>query len=156
MKSRRVTGDYMDSKDQWTSIPHIEQLKAMLTRHEGVRLTPYRCTAGKLTIGVGRNIEDNGISEEESSFMLDNDILRVHDELRMYFVWYPYISEARKAALIDMCFNLGISRFTKFKKMLAAIERLDFDDAASEMLDSKWAIQVGSRSAELSEMMRKG
>ncbi len=146
----------METQDQWTSLPHKEKLRDMLTRHEGLRLKPYKCTAGKLTIGVGRNIEDNGITESEAAFMLDNDILRVHEEMRMNFTWYPHISEVRKAALIDMCFNLGISRFKKFKKMIAAIERTDYDTAASEMIDSKWAVQVGSRSAELSEMMRKG
>ncbi len=138
------------------SLPHTEKLRDMLIRHEGQKLKLYKCTADKFTIGVGRNIEDNGVSKAESDFMLDNDIIRVHEELTMNFGWYYYLSEIRKAAMIDMCFNLGLTRFRKFKKMIEAINNTDYNLAADEMLDSKWARQVGNRAKELAGMMRAG
>lgn len=144
------------SSQRRVSLPNKEKLRDMLIRHEGIRLHPYKCSADKLTIGVGRNIEDNGISISEASLMLDNDILRVHEELSMNFEWYNHLTQVRKAALIDMCFNLGLTRFKKFKNMIKAIDQTDYAVAADEMLDSKWARQVGDRADELSSMMRAG
>lgn len=127
----------------------------MLIRHEGIELKPYRCPAGKLTIGVGRNIEDVGITRGEAVDLLRNDIARVEKEL-MQFHWYSNLNKVRRNAMIDMCFNLGISRFKKFEKMLAALEFHNYGLAAKEMLDSRWAEQVGDRAQELAEMIRTG
>lgn len=125
----------------------------LIIKHEGLRLKPYRCSKGKLTIGVGRNIEDNGITENEALHLLDNDISRVTKELKRYH-WYEWLPEQKKAVLIDMCFNLGLSRFKGFKKMIKAIEDRDYYRAAEEMLDSRWAGQVGDRATELADLMR--
>jgi len=133
-----------------------ELVRKMLIRHEGLRLKPYRCSAGKLTIGVGRNIEDNGISEEEAYLMLENDIIEVRDSLEKKYNWFERLNEVRKAVVIDMAFNLGIPRFGAFKKTIALIESEDFEEAGKEMLRSKWAVQVGYRARELAEMMRSG
>lgn len=132
------------------------QLKELLILHEGVRLKPYRCTAGKLTIGVGRNLDDCGISADETSFMLDNDIKRCTKELTAEFHWFSRLGEVRQAVLIDMCFNLGISRLLGFKNTLAMIEQGRYEDASNGMLESLWAKQVKGRSVRLSEMMRTG
>ncbi len=133
-----------------------ELVRKMLVRHEGLRLKPYRCTSGKLTIGIGRNLEDNGISEEEAYLMLDNDINEVIDNLKNKYDWFERLNDVRKAVVIDMAFNLGIPRFGAFKKTISLIESEDFDGASKEMLNSKWAVQVGYRAKELSEMMRSG
>lgn len=125
----------------------------LLIKHEGMRLKPYKCPAGKWTIGVGRNIEDNGITRREGMVLLNNDIARVIDELGDFY-WYKKLQTRRQHALIDMCFNLGITRFKKFKKMIKALEEKNYDKAADEMLDSRWSIQVGDRAQELAEMMR--
>jgi len=130
-------------------------VKELLVKHEGVRLKPYRCPAGKLTIGVGRNIEDNGITEAEAMFLLANDIRRVELELEP-FAWYNGLDDVRKAALVDMCFNLGLPRLLKFRKMIAALARRDYGEAAMEMLDSAWARQVGARAVRLSNMVKTG
>jgi lysozyme len=132
----------------------MNHLQKQLCLHEGVKLEPYKCTAGKLTIGVGRNIEDIGISEEEAMFLLDSDIARVRDELDRALPWWSGLSEARRNVLIDMCFNLGISRLLQFKNALTAIEEGRYDDGATEMLDSRWAKQVGARAENLAEAMR--
>ena len=132
----------------------IEALKDQLILHEGLKLEPYQCTAGKLTIGVGRNIEDIGITEDEARYLLDNDILRVCDELDRNLPWWRDLSDARQRVLVDMVFNLGISRFMQFKATIAAIESGDYDTASEEMLNSRWADQVGQRAKTLSRMMR--
>lgn len=130
----------------------IEQI----ARHEGLRLKPYRCTAGKLTIGYGRNLEDNGISQEEAFYMLLHDIKEVEKDLDPFIPKDVTINEARYSVLVNMTFNLGINRILRFKKMWQALNKGDFDKAAEEMLDSLWARQVGNRSIELSEIMRTG
>lgn len=133
----------------------IEKLHAMLIDHERLKLKPYRCPAGKLTIGIGRNIEDNGISPAEALFLCDEDIKRCIKELKT-FRWFLDLDEVRQAAMIDMNFNLGFPRFKGFRKMIAAIEAGYFDKAADEMLDSTWARQVGRRAQHLAHMMKTG
>lgn len=127
----------------------------MLILHEGLRLKPYQCPAGKTTLGIGRNIEDNGISEEEALLLLENDIERCRNELSQ-FHFYGRIGEVREAVVLDMLFNLGLTRFRTFKKMIHALERYKFDEAANEMESSRWYTQVGVRSRRLVEMMRTG
>lgn len=131
-------------------------LMAQLRRHEGLQLHPYRCTAGKLTIGVGRNLDDNGITENEADFLLSNDLTRVVEELRRDSPVFDKLDTVRKAVLIDMCFNLGISRLLMFKKMFAAIDEQDWTLAAAEMVDSRWCHQVGQRCKTLKLMMETG
>ena len=128
----------------------------LLIKHEGLRLKPYRDTVGKLTIGIGRNLDDLGITEAEARYLLENDVLRVSLELVHHFPWYNGLNAARMIVMIDMVFNLGINRFKLFKKLIKAIEVQDWEQAAKEMLDSKWARQVKGRAAELAQMMRDG
>lgn len=130
-------------------------LLEQLQRHEGLRLKPYHCTAGKLTIGYGRNLEDRGITEEEAGFMLDNDIDEVVSELERMPL-YLSLNPVRRTVLANMCFNLGLTRLLGFRRMLGALADKDWDRAADEMLDSVWARQVGNRAVELSELMRAG
>ena len=134
----------------------MQKLKEMLIKHEGLKLKPYQCTAGKLTIGVGRNIEDRGISLTTALQMLDEDIEISVAELIKNFPRYITLSENRKMVLIDMCFNLGWPRLRGFKKMFAALEVEDYNEAANQMLDSNWAKQVGQRAKTLEAMMRQG
>lgn len=128
----------------------------MLKRHEGVRLKPYVDTVGKLTIGVGRNLDDVGISLGEAEFLLERDIDRVVADLtRAVPVWLT-LDEVRQHVLVDMCFNAGITRLLGFKKAVAAVQSGDYETAAAEMLNSKWATQVGLRAKTLADMMRSG
>ena len=144
------------SSQKQLPMPNRKQLRDLLIQHEGERFMPYECPAGKLTIGVGRNLEANGISKEESDFLLDNDLARVHRELTNNFSWYYHLSDKRKMAMIDMAFNLGITRFKKFRRMISALDKGNYHTAAREMLDSRWAVQVGRRSRRLASMMREG
>jgi len=134
----------------------FKQLTAQLKRHEGYRRHPYRCTAGKLTIGFGRNLEDKGISEGEAETLLAGDIAEVRKELFRALPWLNGLPEVRQAVLINMAFNLGVLGLLQFRRMLKAVNQKDYDKAADEMLDSRWAEQVGNRATELAEQMRTG
>lgn len=147
----------------------IEQLKL----HEGFRGNYYTCTAGKKTIGYGRNVDDNpfnqdelrtlgrcefdtqAMTEEEAELLLVNDVNNVMTELKRHIDLSCH-SSAREAAIINMAFNLGVPRLLKFKKALAAFERKQYKLTAIEMLDSRWADQVGSRAIDLAGQMQTG
>ena len=133
-----------------------EALKAQLVQHEGMVLKPYTDTVGKLTIGIGRNLDDVGISHAEALVLLDNDIDRVLEDLNRALPWWKRMSPVRQQVLANMAFNLGISRLRGFRKALAAMEAGAWHEAATEMLDSRWAKQVGRRATELADMMRTG
>ncbi|MAM85723.1 MAG: lysozyme [unclassified Hahellaceae] len=130
-------------------------LRSQLERHEGLRLKPYLDTVGKLTVGYGRNLEDVGISRDEADFMLDNDIDQVERQLETIDE-YRDLDPVRQTVIANMAFNLGFAGLMGFKNMWSAIDRRDWDRAAKEMLNSKWARQVGVRAVELSEIMRTG
>lgn len=131
-------------------------LKDLIKKHEGKRLKPYKCTAGKLTIGYGRNLDDKGITEEEAEFMLDNDIKAVISSCRETFSWFAFLDNVRQAVVVNMVFNLGLAGFLGFKNTIAHIRNKEWDKAAEGMMASKWASQVGNRAVELAEMMRTG
>jgi lysozyme len=134
----------------------METLKQQLLRHEGYRQFPYKCSAGKMTIAIGRNIEDRGISEDEAMYLLHNDIEICKQELNLLYPVIKVLNPARYNVLINMCFNIGIKRLSGFKKMWAALDVGDYDEASRQMLDSKWARQVGVRADELASIMRVG
>lgn len=131
-------------------------LKQLLIKHEGVRLKPYQDTVGKWTIGVGRNLDDVGITYEEAMYLLTNDLRHVENDCLHAFPWYADLDEARQAVVASMVFNLGLAGFLRFKKLIKAIEQEDWPKAATEMLASQWAVQVGQRADELSTMMLRG
>lgn len=133
-----------------------ERLRALLVKHEGLSLKPYRCPAGKLTIGVGRNLDDVGISPKEAMILLTNDIVRVYEECRVAFPWFAELTDVRKMVIMDMTVNLGLTKLRKFTRMLSAMGFGRYEMAAVHMLDSTWAQQVGERARRLAMMMKTG
>lgn len=132
------------------------EIRALLSRHEGYRRHPYTCTGGKLTIGVGRNLEDVGIDEEEARYLLDRDIARCVSHLST-FPWFESLDRIRQRALIDMRFQLGPRGFLGFAKMRAALERKDYATAAQEVLDSQYAhVDAPARAKTVATMLRTG
>lgn len=128
----------------------------MLKHDEGLRLFPYRCTADKLTIGYGRNLEDNGISEHEAEQMLMADTQVALEDAKKFVgeaVWENLNAE-RQACLINMAFNLGLPTLKKFEKFRQALEDGDMKEASAQMLNSKWSRQVGNRSHRLAALIR--
>lgn len=133
-----------------------EKLAARIRKNEGLSYLPYRCSAGALTIGYGHNLDARGISIEAAELLLKQDLEIAEKEVKNAFIWWPKLDDARLGVLIEMCYNLGISRLVGFKKMLAALEEGDYKKAAKEMLDSKWAFDVKGRARELAEIMQTG
>jgi lysozyme len=146
----------------------MDRLSNLLVKHEGVKLKPYVDCCGRswqlcvcekkgcLTIGIGRNLDSQGISYEEAVMMMENDKARVTYEATEAFDWYLQLSEARQDVVRSMIFNMGIGRFKGFRRMIVALEREDFAAAANEMLVSQWSAQVGKRAVTLADMMRSG
>jgi len=132
---------------------NITRLRNTLIRHEGLKLLPYKCTAGKLTLGVGRNIEDRGISKETAMQMLDEDIEICLNELMERLNYFETLPTEVQETLVNLCFNMGISRLMKFQLMLGAIEAGQYELAAKELLDSRYARQVGKRAEELAAIL---
>ena len=138
----------------------MEDMKDRLTRqlmkHEDIRKKPYTCTAGKLTIGIGRNLTDRGLTTEECMYLFENDLKIATRDLVSVFGNIGYFSTMRQVALIDMMFNLGKPRFLGFKKMIAAIKEADWKEAANQAKDSRWYSQVGERGERLVGQIRRG
>jgi len=131
----------------------------LIKGHEGSKRLPngnhkvYQCPAKKWTLGWGRNVEKTGITDKEADILLENDVIRVTEELATHLTVWEHMSKARREVLIDMCYNLGITRFLKFKKMIAALEIGDHAEVATQMMDSKWAkIDVPRRAKHLMEL----
>lgn len=131
-------------------------LEARVLRHEGLRLHPYRDTVGKLTIGVGRNLDDRGITEAEALALLRNDLAAVQARLDVALPWWTLLDEARREVLVEMGFNLGVDGLLAFHDTLAAVRQGRYAEAAVHMLASRWAGQVGARAKELAALMRAG
>ena len=148
-----------------------------LIAHEGLRLQVYKDSLGIATIGIGRNLEDRGITPEElewmdipnmdtiyqygiseadAMYLAQNDVQIVEEELLRSHPCVENLDAVRQLVLVDMAFNMGVPRLGKFKKMWAAIHENNFDEAAKEMLDSRWANQVKSRSTKLAHAMHTG
>ena len=133
-----------------------QELIAQLKLHEGVEHKPYIDTVGKMTIGVGRNLTDRGVSNATIEQMLMEDIELVQDELDQMFPDWCKLNDKRQRVLVDMCFNLGRPRFMTFVRFWAALRASQYDEAAKEMRDSRWYRQVGQRGETLAKMMEEG
>ena len=134
----------------------MASLIQQLVEHEGLELFPYEDTLGIVTIGVGRNLEERGISEDEAFYLLGNDIEVIWDELVKQHPIVEDLDDQRQMVLLDMAFNMGVPRLGKFKKMWAAIEDGDMNEASKQALDSRWADQVGRRAETLAERLISG
>ena len=133
-----------------------ERLRQQLIVHEGLRTHAYVDTVGKLTIGVGRNLTDKGITRVEALYLLDHDIDHAIQDLEAAFPWVVSLDPVRQAVLVDMSFNLGITKLKGFVNTMKAVEQGRWQDAASGMRNSLWARQVGYRATKLARMMVTG
>lgn len=134
-----------------------ELLRQALMHDEGLKLKPYVDTTGHITIGVGRNLTTVGISLGEAYALLDRDIDKALSDCAARFgAWFVALDPVRQAVLVQMAFNLGIGGLMDFTQTLAAVKRGDYAAAATGMLASKWAMQVGGRAARLAAEMETG
>jgi lysozyme len=134
----------------------MDALVDELRRDEGERLFPYRDSVGKLTVGVGHNLDDKGISREASAFLLREDIAEVVAGLNAALPWWTTLDAVRQRVLANMAFNMGVAGLLQFRQTLAAVRGGAYEAAAKGMLGSLWARQVGPRAVRLAEMMRTG
>ena len=139
----------------------IQKLTDQLIRHEGMELRLYKCPENKWTIGAGRNLEDRGITEEEARYLLKNDIEISISELQRAFNWFHLLDDTRQMAIVDLHFNLGLNRLKTFKKTIGLLEeaiegRVTWSQVSDELLDSKWATQVGQRAKQIAGMIQFG
>jgi lysozyme len=130
--------------------------KELLIKHEGIRFTPYKCSMGRWTIGIGRNLSDKGITKEEALYLLDNDIKEcerdlANDIFKGFFYAFP---QSIQSVLISMRFQLGRTGFRNFRKMIMAFRDWNFAEAIVQMRDSKWYEQVPTRANELIKMVK--
>lgn len=138
---------------------NIERFLSELVRDEGEILYAYPDSLGYTTIGVGRLIDrrrGGGITQQESRFLLRNDVERVMAELDVRLPWWRELDDVRQRVIANMAFNLGVSGLLKWRNTLAAVRNGEYGVAADMMLASKWASQVGARAFRLAEAMRKG
>ena len=151
-------------------IPMTKAVQRLIL-HEGLRLKPYVCSKGYLTIGVGRNLVTNpltaeekahlghknlkdGITQNEAIYLLENDIRKYQYLCRKHIPFFEDLSDERQYALLDMAFNLGISGLLKFKKMLAAMCIGDYRGAAKECMNSRYAKDVGVRAQRIAMLIQ--
>ena len=142
----------------------MKSLEEMLKIHEGVRLRAYDDATGKtlkagdtlvgdLTIGIGRNLTSGGLTQREISSLLKHDIQRATKKARTYR-WFDGLNEVRRAVIVSLIFNMG--SIDSFKKMRSAIAVKDWDVSSAELLDSRYARQVGDRAVALANLLRRG
>ena len=128
----------------------------LIVKHEAKRKKPYLCTANKTTIGIGRNLDDKGLSDNEIELLFLNDYKDAVKTCSILFSNFSTIDLKRQAALIDMAFNLGHTRFRKFKKLINAVEYYKWSEAAIEAKDSDWYHQVGERGVRIVSILETG
>ena len=144
----------------------VDLLMARIKKHESLRLSVYDDATGKPivpgsvvkgipTIGFGRNLK-RGITENEAVYLLTNDVDTVISEVRRALPWVKDLDHARWSVIMELGFNLGVPGLLEFKRTLASVKAGDYETAAVQMLESKWADQVGKRAITLAEIMRSG
>jgi lysozyme len=133
---------------------NVNEIIDLLIKHEDLSTFPYIDTTGHFSIGVGRNLTDNGISIDEAMIMLNDDINEKINDLKTHLSYYNSLPDKVQLVLIDMCFNLGIGGLLTFKKTLSLIKTGQYKKAAVEMLNSKWAKQTGQRAIEDSNILK--
>ena len=135
-----------------------ETVREQLKRHEGVKRVAYLDTVGKVTAGCGRNLTDKGLSPVEIDMLLTNDIADAEEDARRLLSdsGFEALTDTRKVVMVNMAFNLGYARLSRFRAMLGALKAGRWKDAAAEMRNSAWATQVKGRAEELAKLMEQG
>ena len=131
-------------------------IRKLLTFEEGCKLKPYKCTAGKFTIGIGRNLEDRGITEQEAQMLLTNDIRDCTSLVLKAMPWAINIDQPRKDVLISMCFQMGLNGLLGFNKFLNAMRDGDWQNAADELKDSRFYRQTTGRAERMINIVKTG
>ncbi len=130
-----------------------KKLKKMLIDHEGIKYAPYKCTAGKTTIGIGHNLDDKGISKAVVDLLYNEDIAEVEADLKAIFYDFDKLPEQVQLVLADMRFQLGGKGFRSFKMMITAVKERNWAVMFSQMKNSDWQRQTPNRANDLMKMV---
>lgn len=131
-------------------------LRDELSRDEGRRHKPYYDGRMRTSIGIGRDLDDVGISDAEIDFLFSNDVASCERDLDHNIGWWRTLDPVRQRVMLNLCFNMGWTRFGLFARFFSAVHQHRWDDAALEMIASRWHTQVGDRALRLEAMMRTG
>ena len=134
-----------------TEMSLIESIK----KHEGYVGVVYKDSLGIDTIGYGFAIKDLELDADVCDIILERKLKALHDMIKIKFKWYGYMPQEIKDVVIEMCYQLGVGGFSKFKKTIAYLQNQQFHDASVEMLDSLWAKQTPNRAKELSNRVKE-
>lgn len=131
-------------------------LREMIKLHEGLRLFPYTDTQGFLTVGWGHNLSAKGLTHTQASMILTDDIAEAKAACVRAFPWFGALDEVRQAAMVDLCFNMGIASLSLFKTTLGLIRDGQYVESSKQLMNSLYARQVGHRAVRIAEMLRSG
>ena len=134
----------------------LAKLEAQLTTEEGRKNKAYVDSKGILSIGIGRNLRDNGLRDSEIDFMFKNDVDDVENAIQVRLPWVLNLDEVRQRVFYDLCFNMGITKLLTFTHMIAFAQAGDYSSAADELHHSIWDSEVGDRAPKLEAMLRTG
>ena len=130
-----------------------KKLKKMLIEHEGIKYAPYKCTAGKTTIGIGHNLDDKGISKAVVDLLYNEDVAEVESDLKAIFDDFYTLPEQIQLVLTDMRFQLGYQGFRSFKRMILAVKNRNWPEMFLQMKNSDWHRQTPKRANDLLKMV---
>ena len=131
----------------------MKSLIKKIKEHEGYRASVYQCTEGFDTIGYGFAIKDLQLSEEICDIILTEKLAKLQFDISNKFDWFDDSPELVKDVVTNMCYQLGLSGFSKFKQTIYYLETEQYEEASIECLDSLWAKQTPNRAKELSEQL---
>ena len=134
----------------------LAKFEAQLTTEEGRKNKAYVDSKGILSIGIGRNLRDNGLRDSEIDFMFKNDVDDVENAIQVHLPWVLDLDEVRQRVFYDLCFNMGITKLLTFVHMIAFAQAGDYSSAADELHHSIWDSEVGDRAPKLEAMLRTG
>lgn len=169
--SEKKSQNNKENEENYTKMLSAEVIYNRLIKNEGIRYKPYVCTAGYLTIGVGRNLDLNpltecekdvigdvmlGINKEQAFLLLRHDVNKVCQQLDDKLPWWKNLDSERQFVMIDLCFNLGINKLLGFKNTLAYIAQGNYEQAADNLLLSRYAQQVKGRAKRNADCLRTG
>ena len=132
----------------------LQEIVNEIKIHEGFEPKVYKCTQGYDTIGYGFAIKDLIIDEDVADIILLKKLLTLLERIHIAFSWFKDVDDNAKNVVINMCYQLGLKGFSKFKKTIYYLETEQYEEAADEMLDSLWAKQTPARAKELSNKIR--
>jgi lysozyme len=135
---------------------NLERIKETLKKHEGEKLEMYQCSMGCHTIGVGHNLDSKPISKRVSDLMLEDDVEDSIADCKRNISFFDDLDDGCQEALVNLCFNMGIAKLLQFKKTLAYLKDGKREKAANELLNSRYATQVGYRAIEVAAMIKGG